>query len=155
MTLGGWLTFPNDPWPSTLRRSNCSGEAFSQPSLVISLTSNSDTIPAPFFCKEIFSVKADIWRLFFFFFFFFAFRKICRIFQDVKFCTKMAMQYSMFNNRNVDLNKFAYFLVKLINFHIIFDNLRLIHRLKMRFHPRNCDFCRPEIETFFNHSTKK
>ena len=38
------LTLPKDPWPRTLRRSNCSGDAFSQPSRVMSLTSISDTM---------------------------------------------------------------------------------------------------------------
>jgi len=32
-------TLPNDPWPRTLSRSKCDGWAFSQPSLVMSVTS--------------------------------------------------------------------------------------------------------------------
>lgn len=31
-TCGGFLTFPKEPWPRTLRSSNCVGSAFSQPS---------------------------------------------------------------------------------------------------------------------------
>ena len=34
-----YLTFPNDPWPKTRRSSNCDGDAFSNPSLVTSVTS--------------------------------------------------------------------------------------------------------------------
>ena len=47
------LTLPKEPCPKTLRRSNWSDEAFSQPSLVISLTSNSETTAGSIVsCKE-------------------------------------------------------------------------------------------------------
>ena len=47
------LTFPKDPWPRTRRRSNWSGEAFSQPSRVTSITSISDTTVATLFWNRI------------------------------------------------------------------------------------------------------
>ena len=46
------LTLPKEPCPKTLRRSNWSDEAFSQPSLVMSLTSNSETTGSIGSCKE-------------------------------------------------------------------------------------------------------
>ena len=60
----GELTLPKDPCPKTRRRSNWSDDAFSQPSLVTSVTSNSETTGSGSeSCKHCFLVFSRFSRL--------------------------------------------------------------------------------------------
>ena len=65
--MQGWgseLTLPKDPCPKTRRRSNWSDDAFSQPSLVTSVTSNSETTGSGSeSCKHCFLVFSRFSRL--------------------------------------------------------------------------------------------